>query len=107
LGVVGCWGARADGELCGHIYSSGLGVLGQEVEQPVTVQTLDEIVILIFSGIPGLSFDETLPHFHFYGTNLHESRGSKVGMIRHLRISRPQTRQLVNAPTSFMRVTGT
>jgi len=35
----------------------------------VTVQTLDEIV-LIFRRDSGLSFDETLPHFHFYGTDI-------------------------------------
>jgi hypothetical protein len=100
-GVVGCWGARADGELCGHIYSSGLGVLGQEVEQPVTVQTLDEIV-LIFRRDSGLSFDETLPHFHFYGTDIcmrAAEQGRQCYAISAFCVH--NTRQLLTLPDEF------
>lgn len=68
-GVLGCWGARADGSLVGHVYSSGLGVLGACLEHPERVQTLDEIV-LIFRKSSGVSFDASLPHFHFYGTDI-------------------------------------
>jgi hypothetical protein len=68
-GVLGCWGARTDGSLVGHIYSSGLGLLGEELENPLPVQTLDEIVLVVRKN-SGLFFDETLPHFHFYGADI-------------------------------------
>src|SRR5215472_4881356 len=68
-GVLGCWGAKRNREYCGHIYSSGWGILGAEFERPESVQTLDEI-ILIFRKSSGLSFDQQLPHFHFYGTDI-------------------------------------
>ena len=68
-GVLGCWGAKSTGELVGHIYSTGLGVIGQPFERPVSVQALDEIV-LIMRKSSGLRFDANLPHFHFYGTDI-------------------------------------
>src|ERR1700741_1274995 len=45
-GVLGCWGAKRNGEYRGHVYSSGLGILGTEFERPEPVQTLDEIVLI-------------------------------------------------------------
>lgn len=68
-GVLGCWGAKENGEYRGHVYSSGWGVLGEDFESPEPVQTLDEIV-LIFRKSSRLFFDPRLPHFHFYGTDL-------------------------------------
>lgn len=68
-GVVGCWGATNTGCHYGHIYSTGLGVLGKQFRDPVRVQTLDEVV-LIYRRSTGLLFDSTLPHFHFYGTDI-------------------------------------
>ena len=100
-GVVGCWGARADGKLCGHVYSSGLGVLGREFEQPTPVQTLDEIV-LILRNDSALSFDETLPDFHFYGTDIcmqAASRGLTCYVISAFCIH--NTRQLLKLPEQF------
>jgi Glycosyltransferase like family len=100
-GVAGCWGARADGELCGHVYSSGWGVLGREFDQPAPVQTLDEIVLIIRKD-SGLSFDETLPHFHFYGTDIcmqAASRGRGCYAISAFCIH--NTRQLLNLPEQF------
>ena len=35
----------------------------------MAVQTLDEIV-LILKKSSGLRFDDSLPHFHFYGTDI-------------------------------------
>jgi hypothetical protein len=100
-GVAGCWGARADGDLCGHIYSSGLGVLGREFKQPVPVQTLDEIV-LIFRRASGFTFDETLPHFHFYGTDIcmkAAERGLQCYAISAFCIH--NTRQILRLPDEF------
>jgi hypothetical protein len=68
-GVLGNWGITRDGCGLGHIYSSGLGVLGQSFEKPAHVQTLDEIVLILRKS-SGLRFDETLPHFHLYGTDI-------------------------------------
>ena len=68
-GVVGCWGASKNGDLVGHVYSTGWGVLGNRFEQPVPVQTLDEIVLVLRKS-SGLRFDDALPHFHFYGTDI-------------------------------------
>jgi hypothetical protein len=68
-GVLGCWGAREDGSLIGHLYSSGLGVLGNKLARPARVQTLDEVV-LICRRSSGLHFDERLPHFHMYGADI-------------------------------------
>jgi Glycosyltransferase like family len=68
-GVLGCWGATKSGEYRGHIYSTGWGVLGKPFDHPQPVQTLDEI-ILIFRRSSALQFDEELPHFHFYGTDI-------------------------------------
>ena len=68
-GVLGCWGATARGEYRGHVYSSGWGILGREFEAPEAVQTLDEIVLIIRKS-SGLVFDQHLPHFHFYGTDI-------------------------------------
>ena len=68
-GVLGCFGAKANGEHVGHVFSSGLGVLGKPFEHPMPVQTLDEIVLIVRKS-SGLRFDENLPHFHFYGTDI-------------------------------------
>ena len=68
-GVLGCAGITRDGHLWGQVYSSGLGVIGELPENPMPIQTLDEIV-LIFRKSSGLRFDDSLPHFHFYGTDI-------------------------------------
>jgi len=68
-GVLGCWGA-SPGEGCrGFIYSNGLGILGSPFVQPVPVQTLDEIVLILRKS-SGLRFDERLPSFHLHGSDI-------------------------------------
>lgn len=68
-GVVGCWGASEQGGRAGYIYSRGLGILGSHFDHPKRIQTLDEVVLIIRKR-SGLYFDEGLPHFHFYGTDI-------------------------------------
>ncbi|MGO9008535.1 MAG: glycosyltransferase [Bryobacteraceae bacterium] len=68
-GVLGVYGTRSDGTGVGHVYSSGLGVLGAPLECPTRVQTLDEIVLIIRKS-SGLRFDSSLPNFHFYGADI-------------------------------------
>ena len=68
-GVLGCYGEAPLTGGSGYVYSSGLGIVGRPFDWPTPVQTLDEIV-LIFRKSSGLQFDEKLPHFHFYGTDI-------------------------------------
>lgn len=68
-GVLGCYGVTVNDERHGYVYSSGLGVLGKPFSSPAPVQTLDELV-LILRKPSGLRFDDTLPHFHLYGTDI-------------------------------------
>jgi hypothetical protein len=68
-GVLGCSGVNNRGLWAAYLYSVGLGVLGGPFERPVAIDTLDEF-ILILRKSSGLRFDSTLPHFHFYGTDI-------------------------------------
>jgi len=76
-GVLGCCGITRDGQYRGYVYSSGVGMVGVQSE-PAEVQTLDEIVLIIRKS-SGLRFDENLPHFHLYGTDIC-LRAAKQGM---------------------------
>jgi hypothetical protein len=68
-GVLGCYGETLKDGGRGYIYSGGLGVMGKPMDRPVPVQTLDEIVLILRKS-SGLRFDESLPHFHFYGADI-------------------------------------
>jgi glycosyltransferase involved in cell wall biosynthesis len=68
-GVLGSYGKTQDGRGWGHVYSSGRGVIGKALARPVAIQTLDEIVLILRKS-SGLRFDNALPHFHFYGTDI-------------------------------------
>jgi hypothetical protein len=77
-GVLGSCGSTQVGGGWGQVYSSGRGVIGQPPERPAEVQTLDEIVLILRKS-SGLRFDDSLPHFHFYGTDIC-LRAAKKGM---------------------------
>ena len=77
-GVLGCAGATRDGQVRGHVYSCGLGMIGARFDRPAPVQTLDEIVLILRKS-SGLRFDDGLPHFHLYGTDIC-LRAAKRGM---------------------------
>ena len=77
-GVLGSYGKTVDGRGWGHVYSSGRGVIGEPLNQPVPIQTLDEIVLILRKS-SGLRFDESLPHFHLYGADIC-LRAAKKGM---------------------------
>ena len=68
-GVLGSYGKTQDGRGWGYVYSSGRDVIGEPLQQPVPVQTLDEIVLVLRKS-SGLRFDDSLPHFHFYGADI-------------------------------------
>jgi GT2 family glycosyltransferase len=77
-GVLGCYGEGPNAGGIGYVYSSGLGIVGAAFERPTPVQTLDEIVLIVRKS-SGLRFDERLPHFHFYGTDIC-LRAAKMGL---------------------------
>jgi hypothetical protein len=68
-GVLGPYGKTVDGRGWGHVYSSGRGVIGEPLERPVPIQTLDEIVLVLRKS-SGLRFDERIPHYHLYGADI-------------------------------------
>lgn len=68
-GVLGCSGQTVANRGWGHVYSSGVGIIGSPFADPARVQTLDEIVLILRKS-SGLRFDPSLPHFHFYGTDI-------------------------------------
>jgi hypothetical protein len=77
-GVLGSYGKTQDGRGWGYVYSSGRDVIGEPLQEPVAVQTLDEIVLILRKS-SGLRFDQSLPHFHFYGADIC-LRAAKRGM---------------------------
>ncbi|MGB0109703.1 MAG: glycosyltransferase [Terriglobales bacterium] len=68
-GVLGCSGMTVNHDHWRYLYSSGLGVSGTPFEHPKPIQTLDEIVLILRKS-SGLRFDEQLPYFHLYGTDI-------------------------------------
>lgn len=69
-GVLGLYGRRPTGEEVGVVWSSGLGrVVGQGGFAPAEAVTLDELVLIVRRG-SGLRFDEGVPGFHMYGTDI-------------------------------------
>jgi hypothetical protein len=68
-GVLGCYGETQTQGGRGWVYQSGRGIIGAPFERPAPVQTLDEIVLILRKSC-GLQFDESLPHFHLYGTDI-------------------------------------
>lgn len=68
-GVLGSYGETQTQGGRGRVYQSGPGAIGTALECPAPVQTLDEIVLILRKSSQ-LRFDETLPHFHLYGTDI-------------------------------------
>jgi hypothetical protein len=68
-GVLGSYGETLNDHGRGYILSGEQGILGKPFSPPEQVQTLDEIVLIIRKS-SGLRFDEGLPNFHFYGTDI-------------------------------------
>lgn len=69
-GVIGCYGVTGQRREVGFLYcNANKAILGSKFQTPVPVQTLDEIVLIIKKS-SGLSFDENLPYYHLYGTEI-------------------------------------
>ena len=69
-GVVGLFGVKSCGEGRGFVYSTGLSrFVGRPFKTPIQVRTLDELLLVVRKS-SGLRFDERLPGFHLYGTDI-------------------------------------
>ena len=69
-GVLGSFGKDRFGKSIGFAYSAGLRqILGGRLERPAEVATLDEM-LLVLRRSSGMRFDEKLPGFHLYGTDV-------------------------------------
>jgi len=69
-GVLGVYGIANTGEGAGHVYATGLdGMLGGQFEGVIETSSLDEMLLITRRG-SGLFFDEHLPGFHLYGTDV-------------------------------------
>lgn len=69
-GVLGVWGIALDLEPRGFCYCTGLQkVLGGGFVDPVKCVSLDEL-LLVLRRPAGLQFDEHLPGYHLYGTDI-------------------------------------
>lgn len=82
--VSGVYGVRSDGTHVGRVWSSGLGQeLNRATTSPEIVESVDELLIILNRN-SGVRFDETLPSFHLYGTDIVQtakSRGLKSYVI--------------------------
>lgn len=72
-GVLGVIGVRADGQVIGRAWSSGLRrELGGEFAAPQPCVSVDELLIVVRRS-SGLTFDPAMPAFHLYGTDIVQS----------------------------------
>ena len=68
--LLGAFGVALDVRHFGPVWSSSLGmVVGRVPLTPEPVQSYDEMVIIMRRSA-GLRFDETLPDWHMYGTDI-------------------------------------
>jgi len=71
-GVLGSFGVvKGDPEeKRGYCYSTGLkGILGEPFSNPIQTLSLDELLLVVRRS-SGLRFDENMPGFHLYGTDI-------------------------------------
>lgn len=68
--VFGSFGIGLDGAHIGPVWSSSLGaIIGRVPMAPIPVQAFDELLIVL-NRASGLRFDESLPGWHMYGTDI-------------------------------------
>lgn len=69
-GVLGLTGRTADGEFAGKVWSTGGQIFHQnDVQLPAQIGAADEQLLVLKAGT-GLFFDDALPGFHLYGTDI-------------------------------------
>lgn len=68
--VAGLTGVTPDGDKKGRCWSSGLKLeIGGFFDEPLKAVSIDELLIVVRRS-SGLRFDEGLPGFHLYGTDI-------------------------------------
>lgn len=68
--LLGAYGVDLDLVGFGPVWATSLGgIVGKVSTTPVEVQSYDELLIIMRKS-KGLRFDEKLPHFHMYGTDI-------------------------------------
>jgi hypothetical protein len=68
--VLGVYGVMSSGAQIGYVWSSGLDqMFGNRFDHPVPVESLDELLIILKRS-SGVTFDDQLPGYHLYGTDL-------------------------------------
>jgi len=76
-GVLGVWGIARDLKPRGFCYCTGLQkVLGGAFVEPVESTSLDEL-LLVLRRSAGLQFDDQLPGYHLYGTDICLTAGQR------------------------------
>lgn len=72
------FGIGLDREGYGPVWSSSLGtIVGRVAPGPVPIQSADELLIVLRRD-SGLRFDESLPGFHLYGTDIVQNAWSRA-----------------------------
>jgi len=68
--VLGVYGVKADGAHVGKVWCSGGNyVLNPPANMPAAVRSVDELLFVLRRS-SGIRFDEKLPGFHLYGTDI-------------------------------------
>lgn len=103
-GVAGSFGITAGGQGLGNVYSAGLRrFVGEFSERPVRACSLDEVLIVL-NRAAELRFDEDLPGFHLYGTDIcleADKRGLKSYVVPCFALH--NSRGITRLPSSFWR----
>jgi hypothetical protein len=92
--VIGAFGVDLNGQYFGHVWCSGTGRrLGGRFGAPRETVSIDELLIVLRRD-SGLRFDEGLPSFHLYGTDIVQmgraaGRKSYVADLAVIHNSRP------------------
>jgi hypothetical protein len=78
--ILGVWGVRRDGCCGGRVWCTGGNCeYNVPLERPTEAASVDEVV-LVFNRSSGLRFDEALPGFHMYATDMaYTARQSGMG----------------------------
>ena len=75
--VAGGFGVTKAGEGVGRVWDVTMGLeLGAPLDKPVAVGSFDEYMLILRREEP-FAFDEALPHFHLYGTDLAQTALAK------------------------------
>lgn len=82
--VLGVYGVGGSAQQIGHVWSSGLSrSFGTPFTYPTVVDSIDELLIILRRSSK-IGFDEHLPGYHLYGTDLVQtaiSRGNSAYVI--------------------------